>query len=67
MNLDFLPIPIWMIVVLAIIIVIPTYVMITGRNAGGGFRGRRGRRRTGDRGGRCRRRTISAPWGLPPT
>ncbi len=40
MNLDFLPIPIWMIVVLAIIIVIPTYVMITGRNAEGGFRGR---------------------------
>lgn len=38
--LDFLPIPIWAIVVLLIIIVIPTYVMITGRNAEGGMKGR---------------------------
>ena len=40
MHLDFLPIPIWAIVILAIIIVIPTYVMIAGRNAEGGLRGR---------------------------
>jgi hypothetical protein len=35
-----LPIPIWAIVILAIVIVIPTYVMIAGRNAEGGLRGR---------------------------
>ncbi|MGE3268863.1 MAG: hypothetical protein AB7P40_08965 [Chloroflexota bacterium] len=38
--LDHLPIPIWAIVVLLIIIVIPTFVMITGRNAEGGIKGR---------------------------
>jgi hypothetical protein len=35
-----LPIPIWAIVILAIIIVIPTYVLIAGRNAEGGMKGR---------------------------
>src|SRR3954471_16935692 len=35
-----LPIPPWAIVVLLIVIVIPTYVLIAGRNAEGGFKGR---------------------------
>ncbi|HEX6675269.1 MAG TPA: hypothetical protein VF486_09610 [Actinomycetes bacterium] len=35
-----LPIPPWAIVVLAIVIVIPTYVMIAGRKAEGGLKGR---------------------------
>ena len=35
-----LPIPIWAIVLLLIVIVIPTYVFIAGRNAGGGVKGR---------------------------
>ena len=35
-----LPIPIWAIVLLAIVIVIPTFVFITGRNAEGGIKGR---------------------------
>lgn len=35
-----LPIPIWAIVVLLIVIVIPTYVLIAGRNADGGVKGR---------------------------
>lgn len=35
-----LPIPIWAIVVLLIIVVIPSYVLIAGRNAEGGFKGR---------------------------
>ncbi|MCC7370734.1 MAG: hypothetical protein IT306_20100 [Chloroflexi bacterium] len=35
-----LPIPIWAIVLIAIVIVIPTFVFITGRNAEGGMRGR---------------------------
>ena len=35
-----LPIPLWAIVLLAIVIVIPTFVMITGRGAEGGFKGR---------------------------
>jgi ABC-type sulfate transport system permease subunit len=39
MHLD-LPIPIWAIVLIAIVIVIPTFVFITGRNAEGGMKGR---------------------------
>ena len=35
-----LPIPIWAIVLLLIVIVIPTYVLIAGRNAEGGMKGR---------------------------
>jgi len=35
-----LPIPPWAIVVLLIVIVIPTYVLIAGRNAEGGLKGR---------------------------
>ena len=35
-----LPIPIWAIVLIVILVTIPTFVMITGRNAEGGFRGR---------------------------
>lgn len=35
-----LPIPLWAIVVIAIVVVIPTYVLIAGRNAEGGMRGR---------------------------
>ena len=38
--LDFLPIPIWAIVLILIVITIPTFVMITGRNAEGGLKGR---------------------------
>jgi hypothetical protein len=37
---DILPIPLWAIILLLIVIVIPTFVMITGRNAEGGIRGR---------------------------
>jgi hypothetical protein len=37
---DLLPIPIWAIVLILIVVTIPTYVMITGRNAEGGLRGR---------------------------
>ena len=37
---DALPIPLWAIIVIVIAVTIPTYVMITGRNAEGGFRGR---------------------------
>jgi hypothetical protein len=40
MHLDFLPIPFWAIIILLIVIVIPTFVLITGRNAGGGLKGR---------------------------
>lgn len=40
MHLDFLPIPIWAIVLLLIVTVIPTFVFITGRNAEGGLKGR---------------------------
>jgi hypothetical protein len=40
MHLDFLPIPFWAIILLLIVIVIPTFVMITGRNAEGGLKGR---------------------------
>lgn len=39
MNLD-LPIPLWAIVVLLIVIVIPSYVLIAGRKAEGGLKGR---------------------------
>ena len=39
MHFD-LPIPIWAIVLIAILVTIPTFVLITGRNAEGGFRGR---------------------------
>ncbi len=39
MHLE-LPIPIWAIVILLIVIVIPTYVLIAGRNAEGGMKGR---------------------------
>ena len=35
-----LPIPLWAIVVLLIVIVIPAYVFIAGRKAEGGFKGR---------------------------
>src|SRR5688500_12114310 len=35
-----LPIPIWAIVLILIVVTIPTYVLIAGRKAGGGFRGR---------------------------
>jgi hypothetical protein len=37
---DYLPIPLWAIVLILIVITIPTFVMITGRNAEGGLRGR---------------------------
>jgi hypothetical protein len=37
---DLLPIPLWAIVVILIVITIPTFVLITGRNAEGGFKGR---------------------------
>lgn len=39
MHFD-LPIPIWAIILILIVVTIPTFVMITGRNAEGGFRGR---------------------------
>jgi hypothetical protein len=35
-----LPIPLWAIIVILIVITIPTFVMITGRNAQGGLKGR---------------------------
>lgn len=35
-----LPIPLWAIVLIAIVVTIPTFVFITGRNAEGGIRGR---------------------------
>jgi hypothetical protein len=35
-----LPIPIWAIVLIAIVVIIPTFVFIAGRNAEGGFKGR---------------------------
>jgi hypothetical protein len=35
-----LPIPIWAIILILIVVTIPTYVMITGRKAEGGFKGR---------------------------
>jgi hypothetical protein len=35
-----LPIPIWAIVLILIAVTIPTFVLITGRNAEGGFKGR---------------------------
>ena len=35
-----LPIPIWAIVLILIVVTIPTFVLITGRNAEGGLRGR---------------------------
>lgn len=35
-----LPIPIWAIVLILIVVTIPTYVFIAGRNAEGGLRGR---------------------------
>jgi hypothetical protein len=35
-----LPIPIWAMVLIAILVVIPSYVFITGRNAEGGMKGR---------------------------
>ena len=35
-----LPIPLWAIVLIAILVVVPTFVLITGRNAEGGFKGR---------------------------
>ncbi len=35
-----LPIPLWAIVLIAIVVVIPTFVMITGRKAEGGLKGR---------------------------
>jgi len=35
-----LPIPIWAIVLILIVVTIPTFVMITGRNADGGLKGR---------------------------
>ena len=37
---DVLPIPLWAIVLIIIVVTIPTFVMITGRNAEGGFKGR---------------------------
>jgi hypothetical protein len=37
-----LPIPIWAIVLILIVVTIPTYVLIAGRKAEGGFRGRAG-------------------------
>jgi len=37
---DLLPIPLWAIVLILIVVTIPTYVMITGRNAKGGLKGR---------------------------
>ena len=36
---DLLPIPLWAIVVIVIVVTIPTFVFITGRNAGGGLKG----------------------------
>ena len=35
-----LPIPIWAILLILIVVTIPTYVLIAGRNAEGGLRGR---------------------------
>jgi hypothetical protein len=35
-----LPIPLWAIFILLVLITIPTFVLIAGRNAEGGFRGR---------------------------
>ncbi len=35
-----LPIPLWAIVLIAIVVVIPTFVFIAGRNAEGGMKGR---------------------------
>ena len=37
---DLLPIPLWAIILILIVVTIPTYVMITGRNAKGGLKGR---------------------------
>jgi hypothetical protein len=37
---DLLPIPLWSIIALMIVIIIPAYVLIAGRNAEGGFKGR---------------------------
>jgi|1186.fasta_scaffold1193377_1 hypothetical protein len=37
---DVLPMPLWLIVVILMAITIPTFVMITGRNAKGGLKGR---------------------------
>jgi hypothetical protein len=37
---DLLPIPLWAIVAIVIVITIPTFVMITGRKAEGGLKGR---------------------------
>jgi hypothetical protein len=37
---DWLPIPIWAIVLILIVVTIPTFIMITGRNADGGLKGR---------------------------
>lgn len=37
--LEHLPLPIWAIILIAIVITIPTFVFITGRNAEGGLKG----------------------------
>src|SRR3954452_12350400 len=37
---DILPIPLWAILVILIVVTIPTFVMITGRKAKGGLKGR---------------------------
>jgi hypothetical protein len=37
---DLLPIPLWAIVLIVIVVTIPTFVFITGRNADGGLKGR---------------------------
>ena len=37
---DYLPIPFWAIILILIVVTIPTFVMITGRKAEGGFKGR---------------------------
>ena len=37
---DIRPIPLWAIVLIVIVITIPTFVLITGRNADGGLKGR---------------------------
>jgi hypothetical protein len=37
---DLLPIPLWAIILILIVVTIPTFVMITGRNAEGGLKGR---------------------------
>jgi len=38
--LDSLPIPLWSIIALAIVVIISSFVLIAGRNAEGGFKGR---------------------------